>query len=77
MTKIELRLRATERRMDARWRRLKNFAPDKAAQELQADCFARSDGECMALTHKWCDYEECRFYKPKSKEATDGATVVL
>lgn len=69
MTKIELRLKAAQRRIEARWRRLKNSAPDKAIRELHEDCFALSDGECMALTYRWCNHEECRFYKPIRREA--------
>lgn len=40
----------------------------KVAKKLtKTDCFAYDERKCKALRKRYCDFEECTFYKSKSE----------
>ena len=40
------------------------------SKTTKKDCFAYAPGRCMALKKRYCDFEECAFYKPRDYENT-------
>lgn len=58
-----------QNRVRDRWIWLARSFPNAKIPEKYCDCFALKDGRCRALTHEWCKYEKCGFYKPGEVKA--------
>lgn len=37
------------------------------SKSTKTDCFAYDERKCKALKERYCDFEECSFYKKKSE----------
>lgn len=39
----------------------------KTTPTTKTDCFAFGERSCKALKDRYCDFEHCKFYKPKTE----------